>query len=70
MVGHVYTFFEAGFNPTSLTLSFCLFELSKNQEVQKILRDEIDSLLKERNRELRYETLQTMEYLDKVVKGK
>lgn len=63
-----FLFFFAGFETTSTTMTFALYELARNQEVQDRLRDEINAELKAGDR-LTYEQIMTMKYLDMVFCG-
>ena len=56
-------FFAAGFETSSSTMNFCIFELAQHPEIQETLRDEIRS----QKEELSYDTIMSMPYLDKVV---
>ena len=56
----------AGYDTTGTTLSFALYELAKNQDVQQKLRDEVDNV-KCDNKELTYNDLQKMTYLDQII---
>lgn len=61
-------FFMAGFETTGSTISFALYELSLNPSVQNKLREEIQSVISN-HRDLTYEALQEMKYLDMTIKG-
>lgn len=64
-----FVFFVAGFETSSTTMQFALYELSKKQEVQDKLRQEIRRVLKNHNGQITYEGVQELEYLDWVVAG-
>lgn len=64
-----FIFFLAGFETSSTTAAFCLYELAINQDMQEKVRQEIFSKLGE-NDELSYESLHEMTYLHKVILGK
>lgn len=66
IVGQAGAYLIAGFETTSSTLSFGLFELAKNQEIQNRLKDEIKDMLFENDGEINYEAVQKMEYLHMV----
>ena len=63
-------FFAAGFETSATTMSFCLYELALNMDIQDRLRNEIDTVLKKHGDSVTYEGIQEMKYLDKIVSGK
>lgn len=63
-------FFEAGFETSSTTMTFCLYELAKNKDIQKKLRKEITDVLKKYNGKITYDSLAEMPYLDQTINGK
>ena len=70
IAAQAFVFFAAGFETSSTTMTFCLYELACNPDIQKKLRKEIDSVLKTNDGKITYEAIMDMEYLDKVVNGK
>lgn len=64
-----FVFFIAGFDTSSTTMQFALYEMSLNNEIQKKAREEIESVISRHGGQLTYEALQQMEYLDMVVAG-
>lgn len=60
----------AGFETSATTISFCLYELAKNQEIQKRVQKEIDRVLAKHDGDLTYESLSEMEYLGWCFHGK
>ncbi|XP_017774205.1 PREDICTED: cytochrome P450 4C1-like [Nicrophorus vespilloides] len=68
MLDEVNTFMFAGHDTTSSAISFALYALSKNADVQERLYDEIVSLFGTDERDLTYSDLQSTVYLDQVVK--
>ncbi|KAF5287520.1 hypothetical protein FQA39_LY04148 [Lamprigera yunnana] len=67
MAAEAFVFFIAGFETSSTTVSFCMFELSLNQDIQQKLRDEIDKVLKRHNGEMSYDSLKELVYMDQVI---
>ncbi|RZF46375.1 hypothetical protein LSTR_LSTR007908 [Laodelphax striatellus] len=66
LAANTFIFFIAGFETTATTLTFCLFELSQNQEIQDKLRKEVQATV-ERHGAINYESTKEMEYLDRVI---
>uniref|UniRef100_A0A1B6LYY8 Cytochrome P450 n=1 Tax=Graphocephala atropunctata TaxID=36148 RepID=A0A1B6LYY8_9HEMI len=62
LAAEAFVFILAGSETTSSTMSFCLYELAMNAEVQTRLQDEVDSL-----QEITYESINGLEYLSMVV---
>ena len=69
MTAQVFVFFIAGFETSSTTMSFCLYELALNPDVQQRLRKEMDDVLEQHDGQITYEAIQEMEYLDRVISG-
>lgn len=69
MCAQTLLFYTAGFETSASTLSFCMFELAKNPQVQKRAQQEIDFVLQKHNGELSYEALQDMTYLENCIDG-
>ncbi|PNF28550.1 putative cytochrome P450 6a14 [Cryptotermes secundus] len=67
LAAQAFVFFIGGFETSSTTMTFCLYELSLHQNIQERLREEIDIVLKKHEGKITYEAIQEMEYLDKVV---
>ncbi|XP_062563719.1 probable cytochrome P450 6d5 [Armigeres subalbatus] len=59
-----HIFFLAGFETSSSTMSFCLYEIAKNKEIQQKVQSEIDSVLARNNGELSYDNIHEMRYLE------
>ncbi|KAM7343834.1 putative cytochrome P450 6a14 [Cochliomyia hominivorax] len=67
MAAQTFVFFLAGFETSSTTMSFCLYELARNLDIQEKLREEILANIKENNGKLTYECMNAMNYLDQVI---
>lgn len=69
IAAQAYLFFIAGYESSSTTMSFCMYELAKNRDVQRKLCQEIDNVLQQHNGEITYESLSQMHYLDCCIDG-
>lgn len=67
MAAQSFVFFLAGFETSSTALTFALFELANNQDVQDRLRDEIERVLVNYEEKVTYEALNEMKYLEQVI---
>ncbi|XP_055680292.1 cytochrome P450 6A1-like [Lutzomyia longipalpis] len=66
IIANVQTFLLAGYDTSSATIKFCLLELAHHQNIQDCLRNELRSVM-DQFREITYEKLGEMIYLNKVV---
>lgn len=62
-----FVFFAAGFETSSTTTTFALYELSINKEIQEKLREEVLSTLEKHGNEVTYDSIAEMTYLEKVI---
>ncbi|XP_017069398.1 probable cytochrome P450 6a23 [Drosophila eugracilis] len=67
ILAQAFIFFLAGFETSSTTMGFALYELAQNQDVQDKLRDEVNHVLAKHNNEFTYEAIKEMKYLEQVV---
>nr|WCC58066.1 cytochrome P450 [Pharsalia antennata] len=67
LIAQVFLFFSAGFETSSSTTSLALFELSKRQELQEKLREEIREVLKRHDDKITYDAIAGMKYLAQAV---
>lgn len=65
LAANVFVFFVAGFETSSSTLSFCLFEIARNPEIQKKVQEEIDRVFKSAGADgVTYDMLSELKYLE------
>ena len=58
----------AGYDTTGTMLAYACYQLSKKPHVQEKLREEVENILgDDRQRELNYDDLQSMTYLDQII---
>lgn len=69
LTAQAVVFFIAGFETSSSTMAFSLYELAQNQEIQDKLRQEIRKMYEKNKGVLTYTDIKEMKYLDKVFKG-
>ena len=65
-----FVFFLAGFETSSSTMSWAMYELAKHPDIQKKVRDEVNTVMANHGGKLTYEGIQEMKYLGQVVDGK
>lgn len=61
-----YVFYLAGFETTSTTVTYCLYEMAFNQDIQRKLQEEIDAT-KKKHGSFTYNSINEMSYLHMVV---
>lgn len=62
-----FIFFLGGFETSSTALTYCLYELSKNQEVQEKARSNVNKILKKFDGKFNYDALMEMNYVEHCV---
>ncbi|XP_053980183.1 uncharacterized protein LOC128877154 [Hylaeus volcanicus] len=67
LVAQAAVFFTAGFETSSTTMSFTLYELALNMDIQRKLRKEVLDALEESGGKITYDMIMTLPYLDMVV---
>lgn len=65
-VAQAYVFFLAGFETSATTITYCLYELAINQDIQDEVMKDIDNAL-EKHGGITYESILSMAYLHKAV---
>ncbi|EDV55968.1 cytochrome P450 6a9 [Drosophila erecta] len=67
MAAQAFVFFGAGFETSSTTMGFALYELAQHQDIQDRVREECQEVFKKCNGELNYESMKDLVYLDQVI---
>ncbi|XP_062562582.1 probable cytochrome P450 6a14 [Armigeres subalbatus] len=67
VIAQAFLFFFAGFETSSKALSFALFELAINPEIQEKTREEVQRTLAKYDGLITYEALKDMTYVEQVV---
>ncbi|KAF5303248.1 hypothetical protein FQA39_LY09987 [Lamprigera yunnana] len=67
LAAQCFVFFLAGFETSSTTTTFCMYELCLNQKIQEKLREEINTVLQKHKDNLSYDALMEMTYMDKCI---
>lgn len=63
-------FFAAGVETSSTALTFCMYEMAKNPDIQARVHEEIDRVLEEYDGKITYESVSAMKYLDACIEGR
>lgn len=69
IIFQTFLFFTAGFETSTKSITYGLFELSRKQDIQDKVRKEIVDVLKKHNGEINFESLAEMKFLHQVVEG-
>lgn len=65
-----FVFFLAGFETSATSMTFVLYELSRNMDIQRKARNEINKVLEKYNGVLSYESMLEMSYIDQIINGR
>lgn len=68
MAAQAFVFFLGGFETSSSTMGFALYELALNQDIQRKLRDEINEVFDAEGK-ASYDDIHSLEYLGQVISG-
>lgn len=70
IAAQAFVFFLAGFETSSTTMSYALYELSQNMDIQRRAREEIVTVLARHGGQLTYEAIMEMHYIEQILNGK
>lgn len=69
IAAQAFIFFLAGFETSSTTLTYCLYELALNKDIQTKTRQQIQNAFKKHNGQFTYEMMMDISYIDHVLQG-
>ncbi|XP_017040710.1 cytochrome P450 6a8 [Drosophila ficusphila] len=67
VLAQAFVFFIAGFETSSSTMGYALYELAKNPHIQDKVRAEIEEVLERYDQEFSYECTKDLKYLNQVI---
>ncbi|XP_075168006.1 putative cytochrome P450 6a21 [Haematobia irritans] len=67
LAAQAFQFLLAGFETSSTTMAFALYELAQNMEVQQKAREEVNRVLQDHNQDFSYECMRDMIYVDQIM---
>ncbi|XP_017082821.1 probable cytochrome P450 6a18 [Drosophila eugracilis] len=67
IIAQSFVFFIAGFDTSSSTMGFALYELAKNPHIQDKVRAELEEVLEKHDQKFTYECTQDLKYLNQVI---
>lgn len=70
LAAQAFVFFQAGFESSASTLTFCLYELALNLDIQNEARRIIRETYEKYNGQFTYEMMNDMPYIDQILEGK
>lgn len=70
MAAHAHLFFVGGYESSSTTMSFLLYELAKHTEIQQKVYEEIIEVLGKHDGKMTYDAVADMQYLGQCLDGK
>lgn len=66
-MAEIFGFFSAAFITTNICVSFALFEIAKNKQIQNIMQHEIDKVMTKHGHSWSHECLSEFKYVDQVI---
>lgn len=65
-----FNFYVAGYESSATTMTFCMYEMARNPDIQQKAYEDIMAVLEEHNNQMNYSALGEMKYLEKCLMGK
>lgn len=69
IAAQAFIFFLAGFETSATTLTYALYELALNKEIQDRARHEIRAVLKKHNGQFTYDAMMEMTFVEQIISG-
>lgn len=69
LAAQCFVFFITDYDTSSSTISFALYEMALNREIQTRAREEVLSVLEQHNGKWTYDGIMEMKYLQQVIDG-
>ncbi|CAH2061688.1 unnamed protein product, partial [Iphiclides podalirius] len=66
IAAQAFVFYAAGYETSASTMTFLLYEVAKNPEIQDKLIAEVDEVLKKHDGKVTFDTLNDLKYMEKV----
>lgn len=70
VAAHAWFIYQAGFESSEATMTFTLFELARNPQMQRRVQEEIDRVSAQYDGQITHESLGDMKYLEMCIDGK
>ncbi|KAJ3631392.1 hypothetical protein MTP99_012521 [Tenebrio molitor] len=67
LTAQAFIFFLAGFETSSTTMTFALYEIARHPDIQEKLRQEINGMFEKHDDQLTYDGIMELTYMDKVL---
>ncbi|XP_075166602.1 putative cytochrome P450 6a21 [Haematobia irritans] len=67
ITGQAHVFFNAGFETSSTTMGFALYEMARHEDIQQRAREEVQQMFANNNGKFTYENMKDMPYLDQII---